>query len=83
MADGVEVPAGETVKLAPGGYHLMLMDLKQPMTEGERVPLTLEFEHAGSIDVELAVEAARGSDGHDSHANHGDASSSSEEGHSH
>ena len=83
MADGVEVPAGETVKLAPGGYHLMLMDLKQPMTEGERVPLTLEFEHAGSIDVELAVEAARGSDAHDSHANHGDASSSSKEGHSH
>lgn len=59
LADGIEIKAGETVELAPGGFHLMLIDLKQPMTEGERVPLTLTFEKAGSIDVELAVEAAR------------------------
>lgn len=80
VTDGLEIPAGKTVELAPGGYHLMLMDLKHPLTEGERVPLTLKFEHAGSIDVELAVESARGSthdsNGHDSHSDHGAAHSS-------
>ena len=37
------VPAGKTVDLAPGGYHVMLMDLVQPLKEGDKVPLTLTF----------------------------------------
>lgn len=40
----LELPAGKRVALAPGGYHLMLLDLKQPMEAGDRVPLTLVFE---------------------------------------
>jgi copper(I)-binding protein len=41
---GIDLPAGKTVELAPSGYHVMLMDLKQPMKEGESVPLTLVVE---------------------------------------
>lgn len=53
---GLEIPAGATVTLAPGGFHLMMMGLKQPLKEGTAVPVTLVFEKAGSIDIELAVE---------------------------
>ena len=55
LADGIEVPAGGTVTLAPGGMHIMFMKLKQPFVEGTAVPLTLTFEKAGSVDVELSV----------------------------
>lgn len=56
--DGVELPANRTVKLAPGGYHVMLMDLKRTLKAGERVPLRLTFELAGKKreTVELEVE---------------------------
>jgi len=54
---GIEIGAGETVALRPGGYHLMLVNLKHPLGEGEDVPLTLTFEKAGSLDVVVKVEA--------------------------
>lgn len=41
---GVALPAGQLVELKPGGYHVMLVDLKQPIKEGDRVPLTLVIE---------------------------------------
>ena len=41
---GLELPAGKTVELKPGGYHVMLMDLKQPLKAGDTVPLTLTVE---------------------------------------
>jgi hypothetical protein len=41
--DGIDLPAGQTVNLASGGYHVMLSDLKQQLKEGEQVPLTLTF----------------------------------------
>ena len=44
------------VKLAPGGYHLMLMDLKNPLKQGEKVPLELRFEKAGRVAVSLDVQ---------------------------
>jgi len=53
---GLEIPAGGTVTLAPSGFHVMLMGLKEPLKQGTKVPLTLVFEKAGSIDVELSVE---------------------------
>ena len=55
--DGLEIPAGGSVTLEPGSYHLMLMGLQAPLVEGERRTITLEFEKAGSIEVELAVGA--------------------------
>ena len=57
LPEGLAIPAGETVALAPGGYHLMLIDPVEPLQDGARVPLTLVFETAGSVEVELAVEA--------------------------
>lgn len=43
-ASGVNLPAGGTVELKPGGYHVMLMDLKKQLKEGESVPITLVLE---------------------------------------
>jgi len=53
---GLVIEPGKTVKLAPGGYHLMLMDLKAPLKQGDRVPLTLEFEKAGKVTLSLDVQ---------------------------
>ena len=53
----IPLPAGATVKLQPGGLHLMLVGLKTPLVEGARVPLTLEFRKAGRITVEISVGA--------------------------
>jgi periplasmic copper chaperone A len=46
LTAGLDLPAGKTVELKPGGYHLMLMDLKQAIKEGDEVPLTLVLEGA-------------------------------------
>ena len=54
----VEVPPGQTVALRPGGLHMMLVGLTRPLREGEAVPLTLRFERAGEVRVELSVQAA-------------------------
>lgn len=54
--DGLALPAGAVVELAPGGHHFMLMGLAAPLAAGTRVPLTLRFERAGEVAVELAVE---------------------------
>jgi len=54
---GLAIEPGKTVKLAPGGYHLMMMDLKNPLKQGDRVPVTLEFEKAGKVQVTLDVQA--------------------------
>jgi copper(I)-binding protein len=54
---GLDIAPGATVTLAPGGFHLMLMGLKEPLKQGATVPMTLVFEKAGSIDIELQVHA--------------------------
>ena len=56
--EGIEIPAGQTVTLRPGGLHLMLVGLAQPLRQGETVPVTLRFERAGEVRVALAVQAA-------------------------
>lgn len=53
---GLAIEPGKTVKLAPGGYHLMLMDLKTPLKQGDKVPLTLEFQKAGKVKLALEVQ---------------------------
>jgi len=64
---GLVIEPGKTVKLAPGGYHLMLMDLKNPLKQGDKVPLTLEFERAGKVALSLDVQGvgAQAPAGHD------------------
>lgn len=57
LNDGLEIKPGATVKLEPGGYHLMLMDLKKPFTKGDKVKAQLQFEKAGKVDIELDVNA--------------------------
>ncbi len=57
LADGLAIPPGQTVTLAPSGHHLMFLDLKTPLKKGERVKGTLRFERAGSVPVEFAVES--------------------------
>lgn len=56
LPKGLLIPAGATVKLEPGGYHLMLMQLKKPLTVGQRYKANLVFEKAGAIDVEFEVK---------------------------
>jgi copper(I)-binding protein len=53
---GLAIDPGKTVKLAPGGYHLMMFDLKSPLKQGDKLPITLEFEKAGKVTVSLDVE---------------------------
>lgn len=54
---GIDLKPGATVELRPGGYHVMLEDLKQPLQQGEQIPLLLTFEKAGVMEVKVKVEA--------------------------
>ena len=54
----LDLPAGKTVALKPGGYHIMLMDLRKPLTKGEILPLTLKVEGKDKKLVSVEVKAA-------------------------
>src|ERR1700682_5329666 len=56
LDNGLTIEPGKTVKLAPGGYHLMMLDLKSPLKQGDKVPVTLEFEKAGKVKLSLDVQ---------------------------
>ena len=56
LEDGLDVPAGGSVTLRPGSFHIMLMQLDQPLQQGETVPVTLTFEKAGPVEIELAIQ---------------------------
>lgn len=58
QVDAIAVPAGAVVKLEPGGFHLMLVGLAQPLKPGDSFPLTLQFEKAGALEVAMKVNAA-------------------------
>jgi copper(I)-binding protein len=66
----LDIPAGERVVFAPGGLHVMLMDLKAPLRQGEKLPLVLRFEHAGAVQVEAEVLAGDATDPHAGHHHH-------------
>jgi copper(I)-binding protein len=55
LKDGLALPAGEAVALKPGGDHIMLMGLKQPLAAGEQISITLNFEHAQPIGIRAVV----------------------------
>lgn len=57
----VDIPAKGEVKFQPGGNHVMLFGMSKPLKAGEQFPLTLEFEKAGKVEVQVKVE---GADGH-------------------
>lgn len=58
LPEGLPIPAGGEVRLAPSGVHLMLFELRAALAPGERVPLDLHFERAGVVPVALHVEAS-------------------------
>ncbi|MGO4609136.1 copper chaperone PCu(A)C [Variovorax sp. 2RAF20] len=66
LSGGLDLPAGQTVELKPGGYHVMMMDLQGPLAKGASVPMTLKFEDAKGVktalDVALPVGAPEGAD---------------------
>lgn len=53
----IPLPAGGAVELKPGGLHLMLMNIKAPLTAGETVPVKLKFAKAGEVEVKMPVNA--------------------------
>jgi copper(I)-binding protein len=53
---GLPIEPGKTVKLAPGGYHLMMFELKSQFKQGDKVPVTLQFEKAGKVNVSFDVQ---------------------------
>ncbi len=64
----LELPAGKPVELKPGGYHVMLLDLKQELKAGDAVPVTLVIEGAGgqreTLEIKAPVKALADSGGH-------------------
>lgn len=60
LANGLELPAGKTVELKPGGYHVMMMDLKVALPKGGTVPMTLVFKDAKGVEsqIQLTVPVA-------------------------
>jgi copper(I)-binding protein len=57
LPSGLEIKPGATVELKPGSFHIMMMDLKQPIQRGKPFKASLMFEKAGAVDVDFAVEA--------------------------
>ncbi|MFL6818617.1 MAG: copper chaperone PCu(A)C [Bradyrhizobium sp.] len=68
LEKGVAIEPKSTVKLAPGGLHLMLLDLKSPLKQGDQLPVTLQFERAGKVKLSLDVQGVGaqrpGTEGH-------------------
>ena len=67
---GIEVPGEDTVLLDHGGFHLMMFGAKDLYREGDEVPLTLQFERAGAVDVTLKIEKSGSKDDHSDHSGH-------------
>lgn len=57
---GIALETGKPVRFAPGGYHVMLMELKQPLKPGDSFPITLRFEHAAEVTVNVTVQQTAG-----------------------
>jgi len=55
LESGLTIEPGKAVKLAPGGYHLMMMELKNQLKQGDKLAITLEFEKAGKVPVSFDV----------------------------
>ena len=62
QVEAIDLPAGKTVELKPGGLHMMFVGLKAPLKAGDRFPVTLKFEKAGQVTVDVVVEAPKPAD---------------------
>lgn len=63
MHDGLEIPAGETVVLEPGGYHVMLIGITESLLDGEEFTATLQFENAGEVEITVPIHAIEPEEG--------------------
>jgi periplasmic copper chaperone A len=79
LPNGLELPAGKTVALTPGGFHVMLMDLKLPLQKDTTIPMTLVFKDAKGMETKKELRVlvsqmapAGAAMAHDGHAAHGD-----------
>jgi periplasmic copper chaperone A len=63
LPDGLAIPAGGSVTLKPGGYHVMLIGLKKPLIAGQTLPLTLTFAKAGNISITVPIQAVGATQG--------------------
>lgn len=70
--DAVDVPAKGHVEFAPGGFHLMLFGLKHHAKEGDKIPVTVVFEKAGPMELELEVRKSAEESEHGDHSGHSD-----------
>lgn len=70
--ENIVIAPGQQIEFAPGGYHVMLFELKEPLVAGNSYPMTLTFEQAGEIEVEVQVrkDPAQGNAGHHSEHDH-------------
>lgn len=75
LPGGIEIPAGAKVELKSGGLHVMFMRIKHPLKEGETFKATLNFEKAGTLDVDFKIESAKPG------AKQGEGASGNHEGH--
>jgi copper(I)-binding protein len=66
----IDVPAGKTVELKPGSFHVMFINLKAPLKKGDTIPVTLVFEKAGEVKVDMAVDAMGAGGGMSDHKHH-------------
>ncbi|HET9911210.1 MAG TPA: copper chaperone PCu(A)C [Anaerolineales bacterium] len=57
LEGGLEIPAGEAVKLEPGGNHIMLIDLVEPLVPGTKINVALQFEKSGEVVLEVEIKA--------------------------
>jgi copper(I)-binding protein len=67
LEKGLPIAGGQSVALKPGGYHLMFTGLKQPLKEGDKVPVTLQFSNAGKVDVTFDVRSVGARDAGGAH----------------
>lgn len=72
VEDGIVIPAGATHELARGGDHVMFMGLTRAFNQGEAITVTLTFEKAGDVTLEIPIDNERKAKAHGGHGNHGE-----------
>jgi copper(I)-binding protein len=61
LENGITIPAGGSISLAPGGNHMMFFGVEKPFAEGDMIPVEFKFEHAGTVKVDLKTTSASAS----------------------
>jgi len=70
LPKGLDIKPGETVTFKPGGFHIMFTGLKRQLVQGERFKATLQFEKAGTVEVDFAIEGIGGAKAGGAHGGH-------------